>query len=425
DNSDIFLMELKPGATAYPITTWKGSDSRPAFSSDGKNIAYLQSSSEDAFTMYGHSILGIISLADKKSTLLTSRLDRPVQHFRWESTGNSLLALMEDDRRVQVIRVSTTGTTETLTQGDHSIYGIELNTPKKSYLALRSTPTLPAELFTAEGGTLRQLTHHQDSFLAPLQLPLVEGFQSTSKDGTKISGILYKPATYQPGQKLPLILFIHGGPVAQDEFEFDMTRMVYAAAGYAVAAVNYRGSSGRGISFIRSIYGDWGNKEVMDVIGAANYLVAAGIADPNRMGLGGWSYGGITTNYTIATDTRFKAAVSGAGSALQFSLYGSDQYIAQYENELGVPWKNRDKWIAVSYPFFKVDKIKTPTLFMASESDFNVPVIGAEQMYQAFKSVGIPTGLVIYPKQYHGISVPSYQIDRLNRHIAWYNTYLK
>lgn len=426
DNTDIFLMELKPGAIAQPLTTWKGSDSRPEFSPDSKQIAYLQSSSEDAFTMYGHSILGVISVSDKKSKLLTTKLDRPVQNIRWETDGASLLALMEDDRRVQLIRINAaTGANETLTSGDHSIYAMEFNLKRNAVLAVRSTPALPAELFVVEGRQFRQLTHHQDSFLAPLQLPIVEGFESTSKDGTKVSGILYKPPTHLPGQKLPLIIFIHGGPVAQDEFDFDMTRIVYAAAGYAVAAVNYRGSSGRGVHYIRAIYGDWGNKEVMDVIGAANYLIASGIADPERLGLGGWSYGGITTNYTIATDSRFKAAVSGAGSALQFSLYGSDQYIAQYEAELGVPWKNREKWLALSYPFFKVDKIKTPTLFMASESDFNVPVIGAEQMYQAFKSVGIPTSLIIYPKQYHGISVPSYQIDRLNRHIAWYNTYLK
>lgn len=288
-----------------------------------------------------------------------------------------------------------------------------------------STVHLPAELYAVEGGEPRRLTHIQDSFLAPLILPKVEGFQSKSKDGNMVSGILYTPHDAVAGKKLPLIIFIHGGPVAQDEFDFDMTRMIYAAAGYAVAAVNYRGSSGRGISYIRSIYGDWGNKEVLDIIGVANHLVAKGIVDENRMGLAGWSYGGISTNYTIATDTRFKAAVSGAGSSLQLSLYGSDQYITQYEKEVGVPWKNKEKWLALSYPFFKADKIKTPTLFMASQSDFNVPVIGAEQMYQAFKSLGIPTGLIIYPNQNHGIAVPSYLKDRHERHVEWFGKYLK
>ena len=143
------------------------------------------------------------------------------------------------------------------------------------------------------------------------------------------------------------------------------------------------------------------------------------------MAIAGWSYGGILTNYTIATDMRFKAAVSGAGSSLMLSFYGSDMYISQYEAELGKPWENMKKWIEISYPFFKVKEIKTPTLFMASQNDFNVPVIGAEQMYQAFKSIGIPTGLIIYPNQNHGLSVPSYIVHRYNSHLNWFKTYLK
>jgi dipeptidyl aminopeptidase/acylaminoacyl peptidase len=107
------------------------------------------------------------------------------------------------------------------------------------------------------------------------------------------------------------------------------------------------------------------------------------------------------------------------------ALYGSDQYITQYEEELGKPWKNPKKWMDLSYPFYKVEQIKTPTVFMASEDDFNVPVIGAEQMYQAFKSTGIPTELVIYPNQHHGVRVPSYIIHRYKKHIDWYNKYLK
>ena len=154
-------------------------------------------------------------------------------------------------------------------------------------------------------------------------------------------------------------------------------------------------------------------------------VVKIGVADPNKLGVGGWSYGGILTDYTIATDPRFKAANSGAGSALQLSMYGSDQYIMQYETELGPPWKSQDLWIKVSYPFFHADRIKTPTLFMASEKDFNVPVVGAEQMYQALRSNGVDTQLVIYPDQHHGVRVPSYVRDRFERRLAWFNKYLK
>jgi dipeptidyl aminopeptidase/acylaminoacyl peptidase len=423
-NTDIYVMEAKQGAMAKKITTWPGSDNEPQWSPDGKSIAYLQSSSHEAFTMYGQPLLAVISKDGGEPKLLSQQTDRPVRNQRWNADGKSIAALMEDDRQCQVVSFDViSGEMKKLTQGHQSFSMLE--TKNGNLIAAMSDPHTPPELYSFEKNNLRKLTYVQDSFLAPLKLATVEGFQSKSKDGTMVSGLLYRPADAVKGKKLPLILFIHGGPVGQDEFEFDLSRQIYAAAGFAVAAVNYRGSSGRGIDFTRSIYGDWGNKEVMDIIGAADHLIKEGIADENRMGIAGWSYGGISTNYTIATDQRFKAAVSGAGSSLQLSMYGSDQYITQYENELGAPWKNPNKWIKLSYPFFHADKIKTPTLFMASQHDFNVPVAGAEQMYQALKSLGIPTELVIYPNQNHGIMVPSYLKDRYERHIAWFNKYLK
>ena len=127
-----------------------------------------------------------------------------------------------------------------------------------------------------------------------------------------------------------------------------MIRQQLAAAGFHVVAVNYRGSNGRGLAFNKAISADWGNLEVQDIHGAVDYLVAQGIADPEKLGIGGWSYGGILTNYCIATDTRFKAGASGAGVAMISSMYGVDQYIQQYENELGAPWKNFDKYAALS-----------------------------------------------------------------------------
>ena len=196
-------------------------------------------------------------------------------------------------------------------------------------------------------------------------------------------------------------------------------------SGYEVLAVNYRGSNGRGSAYQKAIYADWGNKEVQDLLGAVDEAVKVGAADPARLGIGGWSYGGILTDYSIATTPRFKAAISGAGSALQLSMYGSDQYVSQYNLELGAPWKSQDLWIKLSYPFFHADRISTPTLFMGGSSDFNVPVIGGEQMYEALRTLGVATELVIYPGQHHGISLPSYRVDRLRRYAAWYDRFLK
>jgi dipeptidyl aminopeptidase/acylaminoacyl peptidase len=225
--------------------------------------------------------------------------------------------------------------------------------------------------------------------------------------------------------RLPTILFIHGGPNGQDAFGFDFERQYFAAHGYAVLGVNYRGSNGRGSTYQKAIYADWGDKEVEDLLGAVDQAVSMGVADPDRLGIGGWSYGGILTDYTIASTPRFKAAESGAGSALQLSMYGTDEYITQYDLEIGPPWKAQDAWIKISYPFFHADRIKTPTLFMGGASDFNVPIIGGEQMYQALRSLGVETQLIIYPSQFHGLTIPSYRKDRLDRWLSWYDKHLK
>ncbi len=270
---------------------------------------------------------------------------------------------------------------------------------------LATTPERAPEIFAWENGALRALTHQNDSLFAQLQLGSTEDFSSRGKDGTEAHGLLVRPATAVSGARLPLILYIHGGPNAQDQYAFSFDREFFAANGYAVLAVNYRGSSGRGSAYQKA--------------------VKHGIADPIRLGIGGWSYGGILTDYTIATTPRFAAAVSGAGSALQLSMYGVDQYVTQYEIELGLPWKNLAPWIKVSYPFLHADRIKTPTLFMGGQSDFNVPIVGGEQMYQALRTLGVPTQLVIYPNQFHGITIPSYRVDRLQRYLAWYDRYLK
>jgi dipeptidyl aminopeptidase/acylaminoacyl peptidase len=237
--------------------------------------------------------------------------------------------------------------------------------------------------------------------------------------------MLLKPPGFQEGVKYPTIAYIHGGPIGQDRYEFDSTAQILAAQGYLVVNPNYRGSNGHGREFARAIYADWGNLETQDIHSVMDKLVEDGLADPDRLGIGGWSYGGINTNYAIATDTRFAAAVSGAGASNALTGYGTDQYITDYEDELGLPWESIELYLKVSYPFFHADRIQTPTMFMCGEKDFNVPLINSEQMYQALRSLNVPTKLIIYPGQYHGLSKPSYNQDRLERMIAWYGQYLE
>ncbi|WP_138992076.1 S9 family peptidase [Larkinella sp. C7] len=425
ENTDLFVIEARAKAPMKQLTTWPGVDNNPVWSPDGAQIAYLRSTASTNFIMYDQPVLAVISADGGEPKLISAALDRPVRNPRWSVDGKSIAVLVDDDRRTYVGAYElASGKLNRVAHDDCAYADLEQN-PKGGWATLMSKPQLPAELYAVENGNVRRLTTIQDAFVAPLQLATVEGFTSRSKDGTQVENMLFKPANVSAGQKMPTILFIHGGPVGQDNFGFDLSRQILAGGGYVVAGVNYRGSSGRGLAFCKAIYGDWGNKEVADILGATDYLVAKGIADPAKLGIGGWSYGGILTNYIIATDQRFKAAASGAGSSLQMTMYGSDQYVNQYENELGTPWKNTDKWLKVSYPFLKADRIKTPTQFMGGEKDFNVPIAGSEQMYQALKSLGVPTQLIIYPGQFHGLSVPSYQTDRFDRYLKWFDQYLK
>ena len=422
-NTDLFLLSLTKGATPLQFTNFKGANNNPVFSPDNTKIAFLQSNSDKDYDMYDLAQLGIYDIKTNTAKIVSSKYDRSFSTIYWSKDGQSILSLIEDDRKQNLVQYNLQTQKPELLTNEMGVYSAMDMNDKGDVVLLYSNLETPNEIYSYQNKTTKRLTHLQDRFVATIKKGYHKGFQSTSSDGTLVSGILHLPDSN--AKNLPLILFIHGGPVAQDDFAFDLTSRIYAEAGYAVANVNYRGSSGRGLAYVSAISGDWGNKEVKDIIGAADYLIKEGIADPNRLGIAGWSYGGILSNYTIATDKRFKAAVSGAGSSLMISVYGSDQYIAQYEAEIGKPWENPKKWEALSYPFFKVKEIKAPTLFMASQADFNVPVIGAEQMYQAFKSEGIPTELIIYPNQNHGIRVPSYIVHRHNAHINWFNKYLK
>ncbi len=425
-DTNVFVVEAKPGAEVKPLTTHEGPDGgRLAWSPDGQWIAFLLGD-EPKFSAYNLNRLAVVPSAGGAAKILTSGLDRGVMGpLLWSPDGKNLMFLVEDDRASYVGRVSAAGgTVEQLTTGRRTVSNISLGADG-AIVALAGTATEVDEVNALENGRMRRLTHQNDALFAGLELGITEEFTSKSKDGTVVNGLIVKPASYAPATLYPAILRIHGGPNGQDDWSFSFERELFAANGYVVLAINYRGSSGRGSAFQKAIYADWGHKEVIDLIGAVDRAVAMKIADPARLGIGGWSYGGILTDYTIATDTRFKAATSGAGSALQLSMYGSDQYIRQYEQEIGVPWKATDAWIRISYPFFKADHIKTPTLFLGGEKDFNVPIIGGEQMYQALKSLGVETQLVIYPGQFHGISTPSYVRDRYERYLAWYAKFLK
>lgn len=425
DNSDVYVVEAKAGATPVQLTTFQGADEGSlAWSPDGAWVAYRQAQ-EPKYFGYGGGFgtLALAPAAGGPVKLLTEKLDRLMTGARWSRDGKSLVGIVTDDQREYLLRVMADGSGWSKIESQLPVITAFSEGVDGAFAVLATTPSSPSELYALDQGVARPLTH-QNSWLTEVALATTSVVTSKSDDGTEVHGILRRPANAAAGTKLPMILRIHGGPAGQDALSFDFEKELLAAQGWAVIAPNYRGSNGRGAAFTVAIAGDWCNKEVRDIRGMVDRLIKDGVADESRLGVGGWSYGGILTDCMIAADPRFKAATSGAGVSNVLGMYGHDQYIVQYDQELGQPWKNVDKWLKVSTAFFHADRIKTPTLFLGGSSDWNVPVIGGEQMYQALKSLGIDTQLIVYPGEPHGIRRPSFQRDRLERYVAWYTKYL-
>jgi dipeptidyl aminopeptidase/acylaminoacyl peptidase len=289
--------------------------------------------------------------------------------------------------------------------------------------ALVSEPHLPPEVFLAGQGGLARLTHTNDEVLAGIRLGEVENVHFTSSDGTEIEGFIVKPPSFVPGVRYPTFLRIHGGPMLQYDFSFHFEAQMFAAAGYVVVMANPRGSSGYGQAFSTAIWQAWGGKDFEDVMAAVDDAIARGSADPDRLAVGGWSYGGILTDHVITKTDRFKAAYTGASEALYIVNYGHDEYQLWWEGELGLPWENPDLYRKMS-PYFQVAKVVTPTLIVGGEQDWNVPIVNSEQLYQALKRLGVTTELVVYPGEFHELETPSYIKDVYQRFLAWFGKYV-
>ena len=421
-NSDVFVVDAKTNSTPKKLTTFEGQDGgRLAWSPDNKLIAYLHGS-EPKYLEYNQYKLAVVPAAGGEPRVLTEKLDRAVSAPAFSEDGQSVTVLVTDDRSEYLASVALSdGSVKQQIDMKGSV--ITRNQADGHVALVWTTDAAPGEVFAFEDGTLRKLTSHNDALVAQLKLGETRDLEAKTKDGADVHALLTLPVGYQSGQKYPMLLRIHGGPDGQDAHAFVPERQLFAGRGYAVLNVNYRGSAGRSAAYQQIIFSDWGNKEVIDLLASVDEAVKEGFADPDRLGVGGWSYGGILTDYTIASTTRFKAAISGAGTGNPLGFYGVDQYIIQYDQELGPPWKNLDTYLKLGYPFLHADRIHTPTLFMGGDKDFNVPLMGGEQMYQALRSLNVPTELVVYPGQFHGFTRPSFIRDRYQRYFEWYDKY--
>ncbi len=425
-NSDIWVVspvtrEVRP--SPRQITTNPGSDTNPTWSPDGKYLAHVTITRPDLIWYAGRK-LASSPLEGGTAEILTADLDRNVSHPRFDPDGKAIYFRAEDGRVYHLARLELESRRVTRPVGGKRMVSAFTMSPAGRLAVLKSEPHQPAEVFLLNNFP-RQLSFRNSELLSRLELGKFEDIRFASKDGTRIEGLVVKPPDFVEGRRYPTLLRIHGGPVFQFFFDFNFEAQFFASQGYLVVLANPRGSSGYGQDFAMGIWQAWGQKDFEDVMAAVDHAVERGWADPQKLGVGGWSYGGILTNYVITQTDRFKAAITGASEVLYVANYGHDHYQLQWEKELGLPWENRELWERLS-PFNYVEKIVTPTLIMGGEKNWNVPILNSEQLYQALKRLGRKTLLVVYPGESHGgIRRPTFLKDRRQRALDWYDTYVR
>jgi dipeptidyl aminopeptidase/acylaminoacyl peptidase len=429
---DLYCIDALSGANEVRISTAGRVNndpdhlSRPAWAPDSGSVAYIQGGAEK-WLEYAPWELVVADLATAQVRRV-GRADLGYTHPAYTSDGKGLLALVEENRNTYLARIDLDGAGERkLTRGKR--FDFDLAAGPDGRIALisgdDSHPYRLSVIGTSGDAPAETILPGHNDWLDAVALQAVEDTEFSSPDGTRIEGFLVRPQGYQPGRRYPTVVSVHGGPQYQFSHEFMFDWQLYATKGYLVVGVNPRGSSGRGFDFSRAIAADWGHVDVEDVLAGTDHAVALGLADPQRLAVGGWSYGGYLTDFIIASTGRFKAAVSGAGSGNALAMYGGDEYTSWLELEMGTPWKNLDTYLRVSYPFLHSDRITTPTLFLCGQIDFNVPCIGSEQMYQALRSNRVPSRLVVYPNMHHSPDTPAFTQDRIARFLDWFDRYLK
>ena len=427
-NTDIWRVsadpEKAPGKLTH-VADSPGADASPAWSPDGKSITHTTITRPEAFD-YALPYLAISSSQGGKTRVLTAEMERVIFSPKFSTDGAHIWFLLEDSGEQNLARINlASGKIERMVSGKNIVQ--DFYPGRNGEVAvLLSNPHLPSEVFLLNKGNLKQITFTNQKLLEQIQLGDVVEVSFNSKDGTEIEGFIIKPPGFIEGKRYPTILNIHGGPQSQYDFSFQFEAQLYAANGYLVVHPNPRGSTGYGQEFCLGIWQDWGGPDYDDVMAAVDDAIERGWADPDRLGVGGWSYGGILTNHVITKTDRFKAAITGASEVLYVANYGHDMYQRWWEHELGLPWEPeaRARYERIS-PFNKVDRVVTPTLIMGGEKDWNVPILNSEQLYMALKRLGVETELVVYPGEYHGISTPSYIQDLYQRYLKWFGEHLQ
>jgi len=389
---------------------------------DGLRMAFV-GCREDGPTP--HDLMLAHHHGDKGVQNLTgASVDRPVFDYRW-STDGGLLAVVGDGFHTKFIAFTAEGALKDVAAvpANPNAFGVS-DSGEVAFAG--QTATIPQELWLWDQRSApRQISHLNDSW-KQYTLSALEFYNYKSFDGLEIEAALLKPLGYDGKSKLPLIAVIHGGPTGAWQDSIETWGQLLAARGYAVFYPNIRGSSGYGEKFMEMNRSDWGGGDYRDVMAGVDDLIARGVADPEKLAIGGWSYGGYMSEWAITQTTRFKAAVSGAGLSNLISEYGTEEGPSYDEWFYGVPYEpEKVAGFLNSSPFVHLKNVKTPTLILQGDADPVDPPGQSQELYRGLKRYGVEAELVVYPREPHGFHEEKHLLDRLNRILAWYDKHLK
>lgn len=320
-----------------------------------------------------------------------------------------------------------------LITGDRSV-NLSYHEPSGLFLVDAQDSNHPRDYFLATEPDLRdpakwkRLTEANPS-ISEFALGKTETIRWKSTDGTLVEGLLVKPVGFASGRRYPLLVQVHGGPASATTHRFagSYSRYdhVFAGKGYAVLHPNYRGSTNYGEKFKTAIVGNYFPQGFDDIMTGVDHLIAQGIADPDKLGMMGWSAGGHWSNWTLTHTNRFKAISSGAGAMNWVSMYAQNDSQANREHYfVGTPYDNFDHWMAMS-PIKYVKNAKTPTLIHVGHDDQRVPRPQSEELHMALKKLGVPVEFIVYPRMGHGLTEPRYQMVKMVAELGWFEKWIK
>jgi dipeptidyl aminopeptidase/acylaminoacyl peptidase len=369
-----------------------------------------------------------------------SGLDRPKGvsvaggSLQWKPKTRDLCLIGEEKARSRVyainnVRSGAHSAVSTLTPGDVTVEHFSFSRGGDRLAVIMPTRQTPPDVFVIDSGEAKRLTRANPQ-VDTWKLPQISLVQWRAEDGREVEGILELPPEHKAGDgPLPLLVEIHGGPTSATLYQMQFWiygRTLMPAKGYALLSPNYRGSTGYGDEFLTELVGRENEVEVKDILSGVDAMVQRGIADPNRLGVMGWSNGGFLTNAIITATERFKAASSGAGVVDQVIQWGVEDTPGHVINFMSgtFPWSDAEKYRASS-PLYSLNKTKTPTLIHVGENDERVPAAHARTLYRALKYyLDVPTELVVYPGEGHGLTKYKHRKAKMEWDLAWFNRYI-